>query len=259
MRSILSVVSFLCVIIGGFLIISIPFVGLFKVGELFPAWFYIVVFLGIVIPYMLKEDVNDNSQQNAEQPKIMASSSNLQQPTKADNIQYKNIEGVIDLDSISAIMSLYPYITPADDKGSIIGLVENTQGGFIRLCQQKKRFDPPSGKVEILYSRIAYLTGSLEDLNGLIERHRLQIGSQLKGKIILVESLMPSWKGHGAKVDDRGNTVGYRFNDRFYPVYAKYVFVDDINASDNVMNFYKAKYFFRDYDLRPGDMLPIAF
>jgi hypothetical protein len=261
MRSILTVVSFLCIIIGGFLVISIPFVGIFKVFSLFPSWFYIVVFLGIVIPYMLKEAVNDNSHQNTEQQKQVTLNNTSQPPTKADTIQYKNIEVVTALDSVAAITCLYPHVTSADDAGAIIGVMENTQGkeGFIKLSQQRKKVELSSGKVQILDSRTAYLTGSIEELNEFIEKYGLQIGSQIKGKIILVESLIPSWKGHRAKIGRNGNTVGYSLNGRFYSVYVKYIFVQDANACDDVMNYMKAKYFFKDYDLKPGDILPTHY
>lgn len=261
MRSILSVVSLLCIIIGGFLVISIPFVGIFKVFSLFPSWFYIVVFLGIVIPYIVKETINDNSFRNTEQPKRVISIDILQPPTNADTIQYKNIEVITGLDSVAAITGLYPHVTSADDRGAIIGVMEDTQGkeGFIKLSQQIKKVDLSSGKVQILDSRTAYLTGSIGELNEFIEKHGLQIGSQIKGKIVLVESLIPSWKGHRAKLGRNDNTVGYTLNGRFYPVFTKYIFVQDVNACDDVMNEMKAKYFFSDYDLKPGDILPTHY
>jgi hypothetical protein len=282
MRTIFSLISLLCIIISGLLIISIPFVGLFKVFSLFPEWVYVILFLGVVIPYLAKEDAKaealkkqlqernnavvnpiEIAKVNAKpnEPEVVSKSEIFPQPpTRSDaRVVHLTIQPVKGTDMISEILCTNPFIVAADDNGSLIGEYEERgiNKVYIKLCQQKKKLDVLNGTEEILNMRYAYLTGTMEELSELVSKHSLSIGSQIAGRIILVESLFKSWKGQKAKVDEKtGNTVGFTFEDRFYPVYARYHFTEDVNARDDELNYFKAKYCFRDYDLKPGDILP---
>lgn len=272
MRSFFILLSILCHVIGGLLVISIPLIGVLKVFSLFPEWVYIILFLGVIIPYIINEDkkneaINKQQQERKESAIVTEKKEELQLASKDDDkIENLNIQRLNDSGTISEILRLNPFIVASDNNIGLIKevTINGTQKGIIKLCQQKMKYNIADGSKQIIETRFAFLMGDLEKVHEIINKHDLKIGSQISGKIILVESLAPSWKGHKSKIDIKtGKPIGftfpenqYPFRDRLYPVYEKYIFVDDTSTCDYVMNYSRAKDFFKDYDLEPGDILP---
>lgn len=265
MRTLIGFISIFCIAISALLIISIPFLGLFRVFSLFPEWFYTFLFLGILVPYMIDEE-NQMAKENKQQKKndesivVTKKESILQLPSKLDTkIENLTIQLIKDTGSIDEKYGAYPFLIAADDIGNVVGVYKEDEEAkaFMKLCHRIKQYNVYKRTFEILDTRYAYITGADKELYEVISKNNLEIGSQIRGKIILIESLFNSWKGHKPKIDFKtGKTVGYTFENTFYPVFVRYMFTDDFKNFDRKLNRDLARTYFSDYGLQPGDTLP---
>jgi hypothetical protein len=103
--------------------------------------------------------------------------------------------------------------------------------GSIRLQQMTRSVN--GGSFMNVRNRVAFIGGTMEQLEALIKENNLVEGIKLPGKIKVTESLEPFWKNQTSKINPQtGEQVGIQVGDTFYPVYLRMVYTEDITAPD---------------------------
>lgn len=105
--------------------------------------------------------------------------------------------------------------------------------GSIMIAQEKVTLN---GGFMNASTRYAFLSGTVEFLESLIKRHKLEHGSDIPGQIIVLESLNPFFEGQQPKINPSTKApIGFTVNDKFYPVYYQTRFTEDMNAKDKTI------------------------
>lgn len=124
-----------------------------------------------------------------------------------------------------------PIITPMlDGNGNPKTDLNGEELGTLRLEQTSTSL---SGSFLNARRRVAFLTGTLSQLNHLVSSYNLKAGSKLTGKIVQIESLTPMWKNQTPKMNPQtAEEVGVTVNGTLYPVYMQQRYSEDSNAQD---------------------------
>lgn len=125
----------------------------------------------------------------------------------------------------------HPIITPLMNNDGSPKVDNNGRPlGSVRLEQHQRTL---SGTFLNARNRVAFIGGTLEELERLIAENKIVEGSELPGKIIIRESLEPIWRNQQPKMNPQTNeVVGIRNGDIFYPVYMQMSYTEDENAKD---------------------------
>lgn len=146
------------------------------------------------------------------------------------------------LNSISSVilvcndtLDTKPIITPLLNPNQMpkTDLMGNELGS-IRLEQESSSLN---GSFLNSRKRVAFVTGTLEDLNKRVKMFDLKHGSELPGKIVIFESLEPMWNGQTPKINPQKDDeiIGVNVGDKFYPVYAQMKYTDDETLRDRLI------------------------
>jgi hypothetical protein len=82
-------------------------------------------------------------------------------------------------------------------------------------------------------NRVAFLAGTIEELENIIKQNKLSDGTEVPGRIIIRESLKPFYPNQRGKVNPATDeAIGYTFGGTFYPVYMQMLYVDNENTPD---------------------------
>lgn len=125
-----------------------------------------------------------------------------------------------------------PLITPMlnPDNTPKTDLLGNPLGS-IRLQQQTRSVNGGSFLNE--RNRVAFIGASIEVLERLVNENKLVDGSQFPGKIMVTESLEAFWPKQSCKINpNTAEQIGVTVDSKFYPVYLRMTYVEDINAKD---------------------------
>lgn len=124
-----------------------------------------------------------------------------------------------------------PIITPSlDQNGNPKTDLNGNELGTMRLEQTSRSF---TGTFVNSRRRVAFLTGTLTELNSIVKAYNLKEGSEVDGRIIQIESLAPMWKNQTPKMNPQtAEEVGVVVNGKLYPVYMQQRYSEDENAKD---------------------------
>lgn len=128
-----------------------------------------------------------------------------------------------------------PLVTPIMDKatGNPKTDLLGNELGSIRLEQSVRSL---TGSYLNNRRRVAFIGGTLEELNALLAANNLKAGSKLPGKIIITESLNPLWKGQDPKMNPQtAEVISVTVGDKPYPVYMKMTYTENMNAVDTFL------------------------
>jgi hypothetical protein len=127
-----------------------------------------------------------------------------------------------------------PVLTPSlDNMGNPKTDLNGHELASLRLEQVTRSLN---GSFVNSRKRVAFLTGTMEELSSILKQNKLGAGSQIPGKILQIESLEPMWKGQSSKVNPQtGEAIGVTVGDKFYPVYMQQRFTEDMNATDTLI------------------------
>jgi hypothetical protein len=266
MRTIFGLISLLCIIISGLLIINIPFLGLFKVFSLFPDWVYIVLFLGIVIPYLSKEDETDkpikrvNEQivtpQATTEEKIGTSNADVKQPVIAalkEDVHQHLCKGDTQID-----YSTYEYFRWQENKQPISKFspvkIAAVNDSIINpydietaydMCQMpyEYRDSRPYGEIKIEQTvyikkwkhsefvkekRYSTIIAPISELEERVNKNGWVNDSILPGAITIRELLSRVW----IEEQERKECFGFTSNGKFFEVHEAMGYSEDINIGD---------------------------
>ena len=82
-------------------------------------------------------------------------------------------------------------------------------------------------------NRVAFISGTIAELENIVKQNKLKAGSEVPGRIIQKESLKPFYPNQQPKINpSSGDPVGFTIGDEFIPVYMQQIFVEDENAKD---------------------------
>lgn len=128
-----------------------------------------------------------------------------------------------------------PLVTPLRDaQGNAKTDLNGAELGSIRLEQSTRSIN--GGSFMNVRRRTAFIAGTLEQLLFLVESNKLTNGSQFPGKITMAESLEPFWKGQDPKMNPQtAEQVGVTIGDKFYPVYMRMTYTEDMNKTDKLI------------------------
>lgn len=103
--------------------------------------------------------------------------------------------------------------------------------GSIRLEQKTKSL--ANGSFLNVRNRVAFISGTMEQLQAILNENKLVDGSELPGKIVVTESLEPFWKGQTSKINPQTNeTIGVTVADKMHPVYLRMLYTEDMAMPD---------------------------
>jgi hypothetical protein len=127
-----------------------------------------------------------------------------------------------------------PLITPTLDKtGKPKTDLSGNELGSIRLEQTATTFN--NGFMNAR-KKVAFVTGTIEQLANLIKLHGLKAGSQIAGKIVQIESLVPMWKGQEPKMNpNTAEVVEIDVAGKKYPVYMQQRYTENASATDRLI------------------------
>jgi hypothetical protein len=81
--------------------------------------------------------------------------------------------------------------------------------------------------------RVAFISGTIAELEAIIKENRLKAGSEIDGKIIQKESLKPFYPGQPAKINPAtGDAIEFEVNGTMHPIYMQQLYTSDENAKD---------------------------
>lgn len=125
-----------------------------------------------------------------------------------------------------------PLVTPLMNKdGTPKTDLNGAELGSIRLEQTNRSIN--GGSFMNVRRRTAFIAGTMEQLLLLVSSNKLVEGSQFPGKITISESLEPFWKGQDPKMNPQSaEQVGVTVGDKFYPVFMRMTYVEDMNKAD---------------------------
>lgn len=124
-----------------------------------------------------------------------------------------------------------PIITPLRDaQGNPKTDMLGNELGSIRLEQKNRTLN---GSFLNSRNRVAFIGGTIEQLQAILKENNLVAGSKLPGKIIVTESLTEMWPKQTSKINPQTQeAIGVRVNDKFFPVFMKMTYTEDMNAKD---------------------------
>lgn len=113
-----------------------------------------------------------------------------------------------------------PLVTPITDKsGNPKVDLEGRELGSIRLEQKCRTV---SGTFLNSRNRVAFIGGTMDELGAIVKENNLKSGSELPGKLIVIESLAPMYKNHEPKMNpSTAEVVNITVGDKQFPVYAQ--------------------------------------
>src|SRR5688572_19186444 len=129
-----------------------------------------------------------------------------------------------------------PLITPMLDKDGITPKTDivGKPLGSIMLEQNTATLN---GSFLNNRRRVAFISGPIEALQTLLTSKKLEAGSQVPGKIIVKESIYPMWEGQTPKMNPQTKEkIGVTVGMKFYPVYMKMFFTENLEAKDTMVN-----------------------
>jgi hypothetical protein len=81
--------------------------------------------------------------------------------------------------------------------------------------------------------RVAFISGTVDELNNIIKQNKLKDGSEVPGKIMIRESLNPLYHGQNPKMNpSTKEEVGFTVNGKFYPVYMQQLYTPNETTED---------------------------
>lgn len=127
-----------------------------------------------------------------------------------------------------------PLVTPSlDQSGQPKTDLNGNELGSLRLEQVSRTIN---GSFVNSRKRVAFLTGTMDELLNIVKSNKLVNGSQVPGKIIQIESLQPMWKNQTPKMNPQtAEEIGVTVNGTFYPVYMQQRYTEDMNAQDKLI------------------------
>jgi hypothetical protein len=85
-------------------------------------------------------------------------------------------------------------------------------------------------------NRVAFISGTIEELESIVKQNKLKAGSEVPGRIIQKESLKPFYPNQNPKINpSNGEQVGFTINNVFHPIYMQQILVEDENAKDTLI------------------------
>lgn len=125
-----------------------------------------------------------------------------------------------------------PLVTPMmnPDNSPKTDLLGNELGS-IRLQQETRSLN--GGSFLNARRRVAFIAGTMTELNKIVAENKLQAGSQFPGKIQVTESLAPFWPTQTPKINpNTDEQIGVTVGDTFHPVYLRMTYTEDATAKD---------------------------
>jgi hypothetical protein len=127
-----------------------------------------------------------------------------------------------------------PIVTPMMDNNNNprIDLNDNELGS-IRLEQNSRSLN---GSYLNNRKRVAFIAGPIDELEKLVASEKLKHGSKIPGKILIIESLTPMWKGQNPKINpSSGDAIEIAVGERKYPVFMKMIYTEDVTKQDHLI------------------------
>lgn len=125
-----------------------------------------------------------------------------------------------------------PLVTPLMDKQN--NPKSDTLGNPIGSIRLEQNISNVNGSYLNARNRVAFIAGSMEQLQKLITDNNLKVGDEVPGKIIVSESLRPMWPNQTPKINpETMKEIGVTLNNVFYPVYMKQTYTEDMTAKDS--------------------------
>lgn len=125
-----------------------------------------------------------------------------------------------------------PLVTPMLDKTTGDPKVDalGNELGSIRLEQHSRDLN---GTYLNTRRRVAFVGGSLVELQKIVAANKYVDGSQVPGKIYIKESLEPMWPNQSPKMNPQtGEVIGVNVGDKFYPVFMQMIYTEDTSKKD---------------------------
>jgi hypothetical protein len=128
-----------------------------------------------------------------------------------------------------------PIITPSvDDRGNAKTDLNDRPLGTLRLEQTARVLN---GNFLNSRRKIAFLSGTLDELTAIVKAYGLKAGSELPGKIVTTESLEPMYRGQAQKINpSTGEIVEVEFAGNRYPVYQQSRYTENMQEHDALIN-----------------------
>lgn len=127
-----------------------------------------------------------------------------------------------------------PLITALADEHGVPKVDNNGNPlGSIRLEQHSRTLN---GSFLNPRRRVAFISGTIEMLEGIVKAYNLKDGSTVPGKIKITESLEPMWRNQTPKINPQSKEqVGITVNGQFYPVYSQMIYTDNMQSTDRLI------------------------
>jgi hypothetical protein len=130
----------------------------------------------------------------------------------------------------------HPLITPLLDKDGVTPKIDilGKPLGSIMLEQNTATLN---GSFLNNRRRVAFISGSIEGLQKILDASKAQHGTEVPGKIVVKESIYPGWEGQQPKINPQTKKeIGVIVGEKFFPVYMKMFYTDNLNAKDVYVN-----------------------
>jgi hypothetical protein len=123
-------------------------------------------------------------------------------------------------------------VTPLINKEDGSPKVDNT-GRPLASIRVEQKCTSLNGTFLRAQNRVAFIGGTMEELENLVKAFNIKVGSQLPGKIIMKESLTPMWNNHQPKINPgNGEVVTINVNGNLYPIYMQQSYTEDKSKED---------------------------
>jgi hypothetical protein len=124
-----------------------------------------------------------------------------------------------------------PLVTPLlDAQNNPKTDLNGNELGSIRLEQEKVVFN---GGFLNSAKRVAFISGTLDNLWAIIKTKGLKNGSSVPGNIVQIETLTPVFKNHRPKMNpSTQEIVAITVGDTDYPVYMQQMYTEDLTKKD---------------------------
>lgn len=84
--------------------------------------------------------------------------------------------------------------------------------------------------------RVAFISGRLDLLEQIVNNNKLEAGSELPGRITVIESLIPQYKNHMPKINPSTDTqIGVTIGTDFHPVYMRMLYDETGKVPDKML------------------------
>jgi hypothetical protein len=129
-----------------------------------------------------------------------------------------------------------PLVTKLVDKNTQeerVDLNGNVMGS-IRLEQHVRS---TNGTFMNSRNRVTFIGGIYADLVKLVEENKFVDGSEIDGKIVIIESLMPMWKNQTPKINPQTGALAgvVGLDGKMIPVYMQMRHTEDLNSRDKLI------------------------